>query len=116
MANRKAICKMCGAEFKTANIAQKYCDKCRLRREQPVIRICPACKTEFVVNTGNQRYCSEYCKKQYNTKIKGSEENVFNMRSYAYYQQSKLARCVEIARKAGMTYGEAERAGLFVDV
>ena len=42
-----------------------------------------------------------------------AKRDVTDTVDYKKYQQSRLARCVKIARDARMTYGEAERAGLF---
>ena len=39
-----------------------------------------------------------------------------NTPGYKKYAQSRLAKCVKIARMANMSYGAAEQAGLFKDV
>lgn len=112
----KKVCKLCGIEFETVHKQQRYCEAHRDKRLPIKTKVCPACKAEFTPHRGNQKYCSEYCKKKYNEKLSGNYGGTYNMRSYAHYQQTRLAQCVKVARDAGMTYGEAERAGLFAKI
>lgn len=42
--------------------------------------------------------------------------DVTKAKAYKDYKQSRLAKCVRIAREAKLTYGEAERRGLFNNI
>lgn len=113
------VCRICGKEFVTRKSAQVYCDTCRAVKDvKPkggfVELVCPSCGTKFTRRNCNQVYCSKYCYEHRNKK--DGYLDTYNMRSYALYAQSRLAKCAKIAKEAGMTYGEAEKAGLFKDV
>ncbi len=113
------VCKGCGKVFEATHGSQWYCEYCKPpKKEKAVLQemICPGCGVKFSPHHGQQKYCSPYCREHHKRKNTDGYLDTVNMRSYAVYKQSKLAQCVRIAKEAGMTYGQAEKAGLFKNV
>ena len=74
-ANLLRKCEICGAEFVTDRYHHLYCsDKCRdigyekfaYKPRQPVEKTCKHCGKKFIAEGGGQqKYCSEECRKRY---------------------------------------------------
>ena len=79
----RAICKICGSAFEKTHHSQVYCsERCRsrakkvqdhlsqIKRQEEIkqektfkVSKCAYCGQKFVKSHGNQKYCSEECKK-----------------------------------------------------
>ena len=112
------VCKGCGKVFEAKHGSQVYCEYCKPKKEKAVLQelTCPVCGRVFWQKNSKQKYCCVVCFNNRKKVKKDGYIDTLNTLSYEAYAQSKLAQCVRIAKEAGMTYGQAEKAGLFKDV
>ena len=115
-------CKKCGKAFETTKRAQTYCDDCKGHypsqarpKKELLTMCCPICGRMFQQTHPKQRYCSVRCRDGRGAKT-GNYMESYSSIHFEIYKQSRLVQCAKIAKDAGMTYGEAERAGLFANI
>ena len=110
MTEKKKICPFCQREFVPENSATVYCSvECRkgMRRKRSMDErknrtlICKYCGKSFV-SDWKRKYCSEECCKKANGGMKTADMP----KSVKKESMSTLAQINELARAAGMNYGQ----------
>lgn len=115
---RTRICKMCGIEFEGGPRAF-YCSICRISKRQeaskrykhngaarPIGSVdkCEWCGSEYIVNSGRQKYCSDECQRKAVLEWQRNHKKGYNIKSGQYdkkveKRKNKIKICVYCGRK-----------------